>query len=188
MASMAAKPRNSHSGPAAPVQPAQINGNGIHAPIGVGVSTSGVGYTQHSQAELSPLWQSVGLETLSGVHNYDPRCLELERVELEALHDEFLAHRKLFGFQADNVRNQMEHLCFLIQNARDRYGPAAYQYLHNRYEHTQDSGEFGTARGACIQLIVSLVAVVVCVCSASSRTTVVGASTSTPSAGVSRSV
>jgi hypothetical protein len=98
---------------------------------GVGVSTAGVGYTQQSTMELAPLWDAVGLE-VNGVHNYDPRSIELERVELEALHDEFLAHRKLFGFQADNVRNQMEHLCFLIQNARDRYGPAAYQYLHNR--------------------------------------------------------
>jgi len=47
--------------------------------------------------------------------------------------DEFLAHRKLFGFQADNVRNQMEHLCFLVSNARDRYGNDAYAYLHNRF-------------------------------------------------------
>ena len=80
----------------------------------------------------SALWEEVGLEWNDGVHNYDPACLELSRTELLALSDEFLAHRKLFGFQADNVRNQMEHLCFLIQNARDRYGANAYQYLHNR--------------------------------------------------------
>lgn len=79
----------------------------------------------------SALWEEVGLE-LNGVHNYDPACLELDRAELVALNDEFLAHRKLFGFQQDNVRNQMEHVCFLIQNARDRYGESAYQYLHNR--------------------------------------------------------
>lgn len=84
-----------------------------------------------SDADQAALWAEVGLE-VNGVHNYDPRCIELSRSELEALHDEFLAHRKLFGFQADNVRNQMEHLCFLIQNARDRYGASAYQYLHNR--------------------------------------------------------
>jgi len=131
MASMASKPR-AEDVPAAAV-PSALNGhgNGYGLPLGVGVSSSGVGYTQYSQAELSSLWEAVGLE-VNGVHNYDPRCLELERIELEALHDEFLAHRKLFGFQADNVRNQMEHICFLIQNARDRYGAAAYQYLHNR--------------------------------------------------------
>jgi len=132
MASMASKPR-AEDVPAAAV-PSALNGhgNGYGLPLGVGVSSSSVGYTQYSQAELSSLWEAVGLE-VNGVHNYDPRCLELERIELEALHDEFLAHRKLFGFQADNVRNQMEHICFLIQNARDRYGAAAYQYLHNRF-------------------------------------------------------
>jgi hypothetical protein len=81
------------------------------------------------------LWVEVGLEH-EGVYNYDPGSVDLDRAELQALHDEFLAHRKLFGFQQDNVRNQMEHACFLIQNARDRYGPTAYQYLHNRSART----------------------------------------------------
>jgi hypothetical protein len=98
------------------------NGNGSYAGKGMSESTY-----ESNQA----LWEEVGLE-LNGVHNYDPACLELDRTELMALNDEFLAHRKLFGFQQDNVRSQMEHVCFLIQNARDRYGANAYQYLHNR--------------------------------------------------------
>ena len=65
--------------------------------------------------------------------NYDASAiLELSKEEQQSLSDEFLAHQRLFGFQSANVRNQYEHLCFLIQNARDRYGEQAYAYLHAR--------------------------------------------------------
>ena len=65
--------------------------------------------------------------------NYDASALlELSKEEQQSLSDEFLAHQRLFGFQSSNVRNQYEHLCFLIQNARDRYGANAYGYLHAR--------------------------------------------------------
>ena len=65
--------------------------------------------------------------------NYDASAiLELAKEEQQSLSDEFLAHQRLFGFQSSNVRNQYEHLCFLIQNARDRYGEQAYAYLHAR--------------------------------------------------------
>ena len=65
--------------------------------------------------------------------NYDASAvLELSVDEQQQLSDEFLAHQRLFGFQSANVRNQYEHLSFLISNARDRYGEAAYGYLHAR--------------------------------------------------------
>ena len=65
--------------------------------------------------------------------NYDASTiLNLPKDEQSQLSDEFLAHQRLFGFQSSNVRNQYEHLSFLIQNARDRYGVNAYSYLHAR--------------------------------------------------------
>lgn len=147
-----------------------------------------------SDADQAALWAEVGLE-VNGVHNYDPRCIELSRSELEALHDEFLAHRKLFGFQGDNVRNQMEHLCFLIQNARDRYGASAYQYLHNRSVHSQCGSRSGSGSSTVafqfVCALLSPIAIRMClphsVRAASSPTTVAGARTSTRSDGASRS-
>ena len=71
--------------------------------------------------------------SLSTTSNYDcVKVLAIPADEQATIADEFVAHQRLFGFQSDNVRNQYEHLCFLIQNARDRYGTVAYEYLHNR--------------------------------------------------------